>query len=67
MRARRCSVAVGSGVGMAHVSDEELAADVAAIALTNSKSVIVHGAGVKDYIDNQGLFGTVDLASVPVQ
>ena len=67
MGARRCSVAVASGVGMAHVSDQELAADVAAIALTNSTSVFVHGAGVKDHIHNQGLFGTVDLASVPVR
>jgi peptide/nickel transport system substrate-binding protein len=47
--------------------DQALAADVAAIALTNSKSVFVHGAGVTDYVDNQGLFGTVDLATVSVR
>jgi Arc/MetJ family transcription regulator len=47
--------------------DEELAADVAAIALTDSKSVFVHGAAVRDYIDNQALFGTVDLATVSVR
>jgi len=47
--------------------DKELAANVAAIALTNSKSVFVHGAGVTDYIDNQALFGTVDLATVSVR
>src|SRR5665647_578302 len=47
--------------------DKELAANVAAIALTNSKSVFVHGAGVTDYIDNQALSGTVDLATVSVR
>jgi peptide/nickel transport system substrate-binding protein len=47
--------------------DKDLAATVAAIALTNSKSVFVHGAGVTNYIDNQALFGTVDLATVSVR
>jgi len=47
--------------------DKELAAKVAAIPLTNSKSVFVHGADVKDYIDNPALFGTVDLATVSVR
>ena len=47
--------------------DQSLAADVAAIALTNSKSVFVHGASVTDYIDNQALFGTVDLATVSLR
>jgi len=47
--------------------DQSLAADVAAIALTNSKSVFVHGAGVTDYVDNQALFGTVDLATVSLR
>jgi len=47
--------------------DKELAANVAAIALTNSKSVFVHGSGVTDYIDNQALSGTVDLATVSVR
>jgi peptide/nickel transport system substrate-binding protein len=47
--------------------DESLAANVAAIALTNSKSVFVHGASVTDYIDNQALFGTVDLATVSLR
>lgn len=47
--------------------DQELSAHVAAIALTNSRSVFVHGAGVKGYIDNQALGGTVDLATVAVQ
>ena len=47
--------------------DKELAANVAAIALTNSKSVFVHGAGVTDYVDNQALAGTVDLATVSVR
>jgi peptide/nickel transport system substrate-binding protein len=47
--------------------DEELAADVAAIALTDSRSVFVHGAGVTNYVDNQALFGTVDLATVSVR
>jgi peptide/nickel transport system substrate-binding protein len=47
--------------------DQEVAARVAAIALTNSRSVFVHGDGVADYIDNQALFGTVDLATVSVR
>lgn len=47
--------------------DRELSAEVAAIALTNRKSVFVHGAGVMSYIDNQALGGTVDLATVAVQ
>lgn len=47
--------------------DEELAANAVAIALTNSKSVFVRGAGVRNHIDNQALFGTVDLATVSVQ
>jgi peptide/nickel transport system substrate-binding protein len=47
--------------------DQALAANVAAIALTNSKSVFVHGAGVTDYVDNQALFGTVDLATVSLR
>ncbi len=46
--------------------DKELAAQVAAIALANRKSVFVHGAGVKSYMDNQALGGTVDLATVAV-
>jgi peptide/nickel transport system substrate-binding protein len=47
--------------------DQELAVNVADIALTNSKSVFVRGTGVKDYIDNQALSGTVDLAAVSVR
>jgi peptide/nickel transport system substrate-binding protein len=47
--------------------DESLAAQVAAIALTDAKSVFVHGAGVTDYVDNQALFGTVDLATVALR
>jgi len=47
--------------------DEELSAQVAAIPLTNQKSVFVHGAGVTSYIDNQALGGTVDLATVAVK
>ena len=47
--------------------DQELSAQVAAIALTDQKSVFVHGAGVKNYVDNQALGGTVDLATVAVQ
>lgn len=47
--------------------DQELSAQVAAIALTNQKSVFVHGAAVKNYIDSQALGGTVDLATVAVQ
>ena len=46
--------------------DRELSAQVAAVALANSRSVFVHGAGVKGYIDNQALGGTVDLATVAV-
>ena len=44
--------------------DKDLQDTVAAIALTNSKSVFVHGGEVTSYIDNQALFGTVDLATV---
>lgn len=47
--------------------DKQLSEEVAAIALTNRKSVFVHGAGVKNYMDNQALGGTVDLATVAVQ
>jgi len=47
--------------------DLEVAVNVTAIALTNSKSVFVHGAGVTDYLDNPALFGTVDLATVSVR
>jgi peptide/nickel transport system substrate-binding protein len=47
--------------------DKEVAAEVAAIALTNSRSVFVHGGGVTDYIDNPALSGTVDLATVSVR
>jgi peptide/nickel transport system substrate-binding protein len=47
--------------------DKEIASNVTAIALTNSKSVFVHGAGVADYIDNPALFGTVDMATVSVR
>jgi peptide/nickel transport system substrate-binding protein len=47
--------------------DRELSVQVAAIALTNRRSVFVHGSGVKKYIDNQALGGTVDLATVAVQ
>jgi peptide/nickel transport system substrate-binding protein len=47
--------------------DKELAGDVAAIALTDSRSVFVHGAAVTNYVDNQALFGTVDLATVSVR
>ena len=47
--------------------DQELCAQVVAIPLTNQKSVFVHGAGVKSYIDNQALGGTVDLATVSVR
>ena len=47
--------------------DKELSTRVAAIALTNQKFVFVHGAGVRSYIDNQALGGTVDLATVAVQ
>jgi peptide/nickel transport system substrate-binding protein len=47
--------------------DRALADTVAAIALTNSKSVFVHGDAVTNYIDNQALSGTVDLATVSVR
>ena len=47
--------------------DRDVADTVAAIALTNSKSVFVHGGGVTSYVDNQALSGTVDLATVSVQ
>ncbi len=47
--------------------DKQLSAEVAAIALTNRKSVFVHGSGVQSYTDNQALGGTVDLATVAVQ
>jgi peptide/nickel transport system substrate-binding protein len=47
--------------------DQSLAAEVAAIALSNSKSVFVHGGGVTNYMDNQALFGTVDLATVSLR
>jgi peptide/nickel transport system substrate-binding protein len=47
--------------------DQELCAQVAAIPLTDEKSVFVHGAGVRGYIDNQALGGTVDLATVAVR
>jgi len=47
--------------------DNGLASDVAVIALTDSKSVFVHGDDVTDYIDNQALSGTVDLATVSVR
>jgi peptide/nickel transport system substrate-binding protein len=47
--------------------DKELATNVAAIALTNSRSVFVRGDAVKDYGDNQALAGTVDLATVSVR
>ncbi len=44
--------------------DLQLATQVAAIALSNQKYVFVHGAGVKNYIDNPALAATVDLATV---
>jgi len=44
--------------------DMLLATQVAAIALSNQKYVFVHGAGVKNYIDNPALAATVDLAAV---
>jgi peptide/nickel transport system substrate-binding protein len=47
--------------------DRELCAQVAAIPLTDEKSVFVHGAGVRGYVDNQALGGTVDLATVAVR
>jgi peptide/nickel transport system substrate-binding protein len=46
--------------------DEQLAVQVAAIALTNSRSVFVHGSEVQDYSENPALFGTVDLATASV-
>jgi peptide/nickel transport system substrate-binding protein len=46
--------------------DQELCSQVAAIPLTDEKSVFVHGAGVRSYVDNQALGGTVDLATVAV-
>jgi hypothetical protein len=42
----------------------QLAAQVAAIALTNQKYMFVHGGGVTSYIDNPALASTVDLATV---
>jgi hypothetical protein len=45
----------------------ELSSTVAAIALSNSRSVFVHGSAVTGYIDNPALFGTVDLATVSVR
>jgi len=47
--------------------DRDLADTVAAIALTNSRSVLVHGDGVENYVDNPALSGTVDLATVSVR
>jgi len=47
--------------------DKEIAANVTAIALTNSKSMFVHGTEVAGYTDNQALFGTVDMATVSVR
>ncbi len=47
--------------------DRGLSAEVAAVALTNRKSVFVHGGSVVNYIDNQALGGTVDLATVGVR
>jgi len=44
--------------------DMQLAAQVAAIALTNQKYMFVHGGGVTSYIDNPALASTVDLATV---
>ena len=44
--------------------DLQLAAQVAAIALTNQRYMFVHGAGVRNYIDNPALAATVDLATV---
>ena len=46
--------------------DRDLQDTVAAIALTNSKSLFVHGEGVANYVDNPALSGTVDLATVSV-
>ena len=47
--------------------DRDLADTVAAIALTNSRSVLVHGDDVENYVDNPALSGTVDLATVSVR
>jgi len=47
--------------------DLEIATRVAAIALTNSRSMFVRGDDVAGYIDNQALSGTVDLATVSVR
>ncbi len=47
--------------------DKEIAANVTAIALTNSKSMFVRGTEVAGYIDNPALFGTVDMATVSVR
>jgi hypothetical protein len=47
--------------------DKGLAANIAAIALTNSKSVFERGAGVKGHIEDPALGGTVDLAMVSVR
>jgi peptide/nickel transport system substrate-binding protein len=47
--------------------DEEIATNVAAIALTNARSVFVRGTGVSHYIDSPALFGTVDLATVSLR
>lgn len=47
--------------------DQLLEANVSDIPLADSKAVFLHGAGVTSYIDNQALFGTVDLATVSVR
>jgi len=47
--------------------DQLLAVQVVAIALSNSRSMFVHGGGVGDYLDSPALSGTVDLATVSVQ
>jgi peptide/nickel transport system substrate-binding protein len=44
--------------------DLQLSTQVAAIALANQKYMYLHGAGVKDYMDNPALAATVDLATV---
>jgi peptide/nickel transport system substrate-binding protein len=44
--------------------DAQLSTQVAAIALANQRYMFVHGRGVKDYVDNPALAGTVDLATV---
>jgi peptide/nickel transport system substrate-binding protein len=46
---------------------DELTTTVAVIPLTNSRSTFVHGSRVVEYMDNQALFGTVDLATVAVR